>query len=99
MYYIDVIITIFCVLLFIIVICILFGLHHGLIIRLFNLDRRRNTLVVPVDRVIRILELRRQVREEEYRRSMMNYNEVMSELKNKIIIINPDNSISIGIEN
>ena len=62
-----------------------------------EVDRRRQR-VIPVDRLIRILELRQQVeqyREEQYRHSL-NYNNVMGEVKNKIIIINPDDNITIG---
>ena len=65
-----------------------------------EVDRRRQR-VIPVDRLIRILQLRQQVeqyRREHYRHSS-NYIDVMGELKNKIIIINPGDNITLGIEN
>ena len=96
-YWIDLIVILFSLLLFFIVICILsrFMYEHFI-----EVDRRRQR-VIPVDRLIRILQLRQQVeqyRREHYRHSV-NYNNVMGELKNKIIIINPDDKITIGFEN
>ena len=96
-YWIDLIVILFSLLLFFIVIIILsrFMYEHFI-----EVDRRRQR-VIPVDRLIRILQLRQQLeqyRQEHYRHSV-NYNNVMSELKNKIIIINPDDNITIGFEN
>ena len=96
-YWIDLIVILFCTILFFIVIFILSRFMYEYFI---EVDRRRQR-VIPVDRLIRILELRQQVeqyREEHYRHSL-NYNNVMDELKNKIIIINPDDNITIGFEN
>jgi hypothetical protein len=96
-YWIDLIVIIFSLILFFVVICILsrFMYEHFVL-----LDRRRHR-VIPVDRLIRILQLRQQV--EQYRREHYshsdNYKNVMGELKNKIIIINPDEGITLGIEN
>jgi hypothetical protein len=70
---------------------------HCLYKHFIDVDRRRNR-VIPLDRLIRVLQLRQQVREEQYKH-YMTYDNVMGELKNKIIIINPDENITLGIEN
>jgi len=63
-----------------------------------RIGARRNR-IIPIDRLIRISELRRRVQEYNNILEIERYNKVMSELKNKIIIINPDEHICIGIEN
>jgi len=91
-YWIDLMVILFSLLLFFILLCILSKFMYD---HFVELDRRRQR-VIPIDRLIRILQLRQQV--EQYRHSI-NYNDVMGELKNKIIIINPGDNITLGIEN
>jgi len=64
--------------------------------RIANRRRRRNNRVIPLETLIRLTRLRRM---EEQRYVIDNHADVMTELKNKIIVINPDNSMSLGTEN
>jgi len=64
--------------------------------RISNRRRRRNNRVIPLETLIRLTRLRQM---EEQRYVIDNHAEVMTELKNKIIVINPDNSMSLGTEN
>ena len=61
-----------------------------------NRNRRRNNRIIPIETIIRLTQLR-QMGEQRY--VMNNHTDVMHELKNKIIVINPDDSMSLGIEN
>ena len=64
-----------------------------------NEERRRNR-IVPIRTLIRIARDRhnREARER-YIVEIEQHNKVMRELKNKIIVINPDNTMFLGIEN
>jgi len=66
----------------------------------FENQRRRRNRIVPISTLISIAQDRHN-REaiERYIIEVEQYNKVMSELKNKIIVINPDDSMSLGIEN
>tara|TARA_B100001769_G_C21698050_1_gene385545 strand:- start:39 stop:347 length:309 start_codon:yes stop_codon:yes gene_type:complete len=66
----------------------------------FENERRRRNRIVPISTLIRIAQDRhnREARER-YIIEVEQYNKVMSELKNKIIVINPDDSMSLGTEN
>lgn len=64
--------------------------------RIANIRRRRNNRIIPIENLIRLTQLRQT---EEQRYVINNHAEVMTELKNKIIVINPDNSMSLGTEN
>ncbi len=60
--------------------------------------RRRNNRIIPLDYLTsNTLSRLRQTQEQRYVKN--NHAEVMTELKNKIIVINPDNSMSLGTEN
>ena len=61
-----------------------------------NRNRRRNNRIIPIETIVRLRQLRQM---DEQRYVMNNHTDVMSELKNKIIVINPDDSMSLGIEN
>ena len=63
--------------------------------RIANRRRRRNNRIIPLETLIRLTRLR-QIEEQRY--VINNHTEVMTELKNKIIVINPDNSMSLGTE-
>jgi hypothetical protein len=90
----------------IITILILFFITAGFIahciVEYFELERIRRTRrnrIVPLGRLIRIAQLRRQT--ENYQRYLLEqekYDKVMAELKNKVIVVNPDNSLLLGIE-
>ncbi|MBC8306134.1 MAG: hypothetical protein H8E55_61530 [Pelagibacterales bacterium] len=66
----------------------------------FRIIRRtRRTRVVPIVRLIRIAQLR--IQTENYQRytlELERYDKVMAELKNKVIVVNPDDSLHLGIE-
>lgn len=59
-------------------------------------NERRNT-IVPIHTLIRIAQERHS--RERYIIEIEQYNKVLSELKNKVIVINPDETISIGTKN
>ena len=60
--------------------------------------RRRNNRIIPLD-YLTANTLSRLRQTEEQRYVINNHAEVMTELKNKIIVINPDDSMSLGTEN
>tara|TARA_B100000575_G_scaffold52662_1_gene39404 strand:+ start:10199 stop:10420 length:222 start_codon:yes stop_codon:yes gene_type:complete len=64
-------------------------------------NERRNRIIsnriVPIHTLIRIAQERHN--RERYIIDIEQYNNVMNELKNKVIVINPDNTISMGTEN
>jgi len=64
-------------------------------IRRSNNERRNR--IVPIHTLIRIAQERHN--RERYIIDIENYNNVMNELKNKVIVINPDDTISIGTKN
>ena len=66
----------------------------------FENQRRRRNRIVPISTLISIAQDRhnREARER-YIIEVEPYNKVVSELKNKIIVINPDDSMSLGTEN
>lgn len=65
----------------------------------FENVRRRNR-IIPINTLILIAQERHnREAQERYINEAERYNKVMSELKNKVIVINPDDSMSLGIEN
>lgn len=72
---------------------------HQDIIRRRNRTRNNNR-IVPIGRLIQLMQLRTQMEQgQRYLTEIENHNKVMAELKNKIIVINPDESIVLGTEN
>tara|TARA_B110000438_G_scaffold298493_1_gene346857 strand:+ start:502 stop:774 length:273 start_codon:yes stop_codon:yes gene_type:complete len=72
---------------------------YDLLIELGIIRRTRRTRVVPIGRLIRIAQLR--IQTENYQRytlELERYDKVMAELKNKVIVVNPDDSLHLGIE-
>jgi heme exporter protein D len=66
--------------------------------RIIRRNRIRNHRIIPLDYLTsNTLSRLRQTQEQRY--VINNHAEVMTELKNKIIVINPDNSMSLGTEN
>ena len=62
--------------------------------------RRIGNRIVPIDRLVRLAQFRRQmVNGQRYLSEIEQHNKVMAELKNKVIVVNPDNNILLGIEN
>ena len=67
--------------------------------RIIRRNRRiRNNRIIPLD-YLTANTLSRLRQTEEQRYVINNHAEVMTELKNKIIVINPDDSMSLGTEN
>lgn len=66
------------------------------IIRSDNERRNRimNNRIIPIHTLIRIAQERHN--RESYIIEIEQYNNVLNELKNKVIVINPDETISIG---
>tara|TARA_B100001094_G_C17972935_1_gene691260 strand:- start:477 stop:707 length:231 start_codon:yes stop_codon:yes gene_type:complete len=66
----------------------------------FENQRRRENRIIPIHTLIQIAQERhnREARER-YIIEIEQYNNVLSELKNKVIVINPDETISIGTKN
>ena len=61
---------------------------------------RNNNRIVPINRLIQLMLLRTRMEQgQRYLTEIENHNKVMAELKNKIIVINPDESIVLGTEN
>lgn len=63
----------------------------------FENQRRRENRIIPIHTLIQIAQERHN--RERYIIEIEQYNKVLSELKNKVIVINPDETISIGTEN
>ena len=62
--------------------------------------RTRINRIVPINTLIRITRERyERESKERYLIELEQYNKVMAELKNKVIVINPDDTISIGTKN
>ena len=69
-------------------------------IRRSNNERRNRFIsnsIVPIHTLIRIAQERHN--RERYIIDIEQYNNVMNELKNKVIIINPDETIAMGTKN
>ena len=62
--------------------------------------RTRINRIIPINTLIRIRRERyeRESRER-YLIELEQYNKVMAELKNKVVVINPDDTINIGTKN
>ena len=63
----------------------------------FENQRRRENRIIPIHTLIQIAQERHN--RERYIIEIEQYNKVLSELKNKVIVINPDETISIGTKN
>jgi hypothetical protein len=63
----------------------------------FENQRRRENRVIPIHTLIRIAQERHS--RERYIIEIEQYNKVLSELKKKVVVINPDDTISIGTKN
>lgn len=64
----------------------------------FITQTRRRNRIIPISTLMRIRQERlNREATERYIIETEKYNKVMKELKNKIIVINPDNTMSLGI--
>jgi len=65
-------------------------------------SERRNRIggnrIIPIDALTRISQFRTRINNHRYLLEQEKYNKVMAELKNKVIVINPDDALFIGIE-
>ena len=58
--------------------------------------RRRNNQIIPVNRLIRLQQLRRQIYEIQSEEHYKQQQKVNEQIKNTVIFINPDNTMQIG---
>ena len=58
--------------------------------------RRRHNQIIPVNRLIRLHQLRRQMYEIQSEEHYKQQQKVNEEIKNTVIFINPDNTMQIG---
>jgi hypothetical protein len=95
----DIFLIIMLLILFSSIVWLLSHIIYDLLIELGIIRRTRRTRVVPIGRLIRIAQLR--IQTENYQRytlELERYDKVMAELKNKVIVVNPDDSLHLGIE-
>ena len=60
--------------------------------------RRRHNQIIPVNRLIRLHQLRRQMYEIQSEEHYKQQQKVNEEIKNTVIFINPDNTMQIGFK-
>ena len=60
--------------------------------------RRRNNQIIPVSRLIRLQQLRRQIYEIQSEEHYKQQQKVNEEIKNSVIFINPDHTMQIGFK-
>tara|TARA_B110000495_G_C22993762_1_gene585534 strand:+ start:1383 stop:1691 length:309 start_codon:yes stop_codon:yes gene_type:complete len=95
----EIFLIIILLILFSSIVWLLSHIIYDLLIELGIIRRTRRTRVVPIGRLIRIAQLR--IQTENYQRytlELERYDKVMAELKNKVIVVNPDDSLHLGIE-
>ena len=92
----------------IIVLCIMCGILAMLFVVVFGYQimhyqfeysrRRRNNQIIPVSRLIRLQQLRRQIYEIQSEEHYKQQQKVNEEIKNSVIFINPDHTMQIGFK-
>ena len=90
----------------VIILCIMCGILAMLFVVVFGYQimhyqfeysrRRRNNQIIPVSRLIRLQQLRRQIYEIQSEEHYKQQQKVNEEIKNSVIFINPDNTMQIG---
>ena len=76
------------------ILCILFFAFQ---IMQYQLEyNRRNNQIIPVSRLIRLQQLRRQIYEIQSEEHYKQQQKVNEEIKNSVIFINPDHTMQIG---
>ncbi len=82
--------------LFVIMVCLIKCFIEDYLI--YQTRRRRINRIVPIELLMRMRQERlNREATERYVIETEKYNKVMRELKNKIIVINPDDTMSLGI--
>ena len=78
------------------ILCILFFAFQ---IMQYQLEyNRRNNQIIPVNRLIRLQQLRRQIYEIQSEEHYKQQQKVNEEIKNSVIFINPDHTMQIGFK-
>ena len=78
------------------ILCILFFAFQ---IMQYQLEyNRRNNQIIPVSRLIRLQQLRRQIYEIQSEEHYKQQQKVNEEIKNSVIFINPDHTMQIGFK-
>jgi len=92
----------------VIILCIMCGILAMLFVVIFGYQimhyqfeysrRRRNNQIIPVSRLIRLQQLRRQIYEIQSEEHYKQQQKVNEEIKNSVIFINPDHTMQIGFK-
>tara|TARA_B100001173_G_C15990755_1_gene548854 strand:+ start:1239 stop:1541 length:303 start_codon:yes stop_codon:yes gene_type:complete len=92
----------------VIILCIMCGILAMLFVVVFGYQimhyqfeysrRRRNNQIIPVSRLIRLQQLRRQIYEIQSEEHYKQQQKVNEEIKNSVIFINPDHTMQIGFK-
>ena len=94
----------------VIILCIMCGILAMLFVVVFGYQimhyqfeysrrrRRRHNQIIPVNRLIRLHQLRRQMYEIQSEEHYKQQQKVNEEIKNTVIFINPDNTMQIGFK-
>lgn len=78
------------------ILCILFFAFQ---IMQYQLEyNRRNNQIIPVSRLIRLQQLRRQIYEIQSEEHYKQQQKVNEQIKNTVIFINPDHTMQIGFK-
>ena len=90
----------------VIILCIMCGTLAILFIVVFSFQimqyqieyNRRNNQVIPMSRIIRLHQLRRQIYEIQLEQHYKQQEKVNEQIKNSVIFINPDHTMQIGFK-
>ena len=91
----------------IIILCIMCGILAMLFVVVFGYQimhyqfeysrrRRRRNQIIPMSRIFRLLEIRRQMYEIQLEQHYKQQEKVNEQIKNSVIFINPDHTMQIG---
>ena len=91
----------------VIILCIMCGILAMLFIVVFGYQimhyqfeysrrRRRRNQIIPMSRIFRLLEIRRQMYEIQLEQHYKQQEKVNEQIKNSVIFINPDHTMQIG---
>ena len=62
----------------------------------YSRRRRRRNQIIPMSRIFRLLEIRRQMYEIQLEQHYKQQEKVNEQIKNSVIFINPDHTMQIG---
>ena len=91
----------------VIILCIMCGILAMLFVVVFGYQimhyqfeysrrRRRRNQIIPMSRIFRLLEIRRQMYEIQLEQHYKQQEKVNEQIKNSVIFINPDHTMQIG---